>query len=136
MVNTVTNTRLVLGERRTIQHVRIVCVGNAQETDLIVYDSSVVATALGIPDPLTCTINRIQYSSNSLLGVVNLEFDATTDVSAFGLPGNANAEAFDFTKFGGLHNSAGTGITGDINLTTTGLVTGDVVSLVIDVRPS
>lgn len=134
MANTITNTRSILGDKHVVQYVTIASDGS-QETDLIIYDSSVVATALGIADPLHCFINGIQYSSNSALGVIKIEFDATTDILAWAFPFGGEYMELDFTKFGGLQSTGNTGKTGDILLTTTGLAAGDSVAIVIDIRP-
>lgn len=134
MSNTVTNTRIILGERRIVQYVVIDSDGT-EETDLVIYDSSAVATALGKQDTLDCSILEIQYSSNAVAGIVHLEFDATTDVLAWALPVARDSHS-DFRAYGGLNNTAGTGKTGDITLTTTGLAAGDKVTLVIQVRPN
>ena len=133
MANTNTNTRLIGGITRIVQHVCIDSDGT-EETDLVIYDSSAVATLLGKDDTLKCCINSITYSTNSALGVIHLEFDATTDVLAWAMPYQGSGH-FCFERHGGLKNTAGTGITGDITLTTTGLAAGDKVTLVIDVRP-
>ncbi len=133
MPNTVTNTRLLAGNKRTIQQITIASDGS-EETDLIVYDSSAVATLLGIADPLNCMINKITYSTNSLLGVVHIEWDATTDVLAWAMPAQGGSGTFCFNDIGGLKNAGGTGRTGDILLTTTGLVAGDSISLILDVK--
>ncbi len=134
MANTVTNTRILAGNKRTLQYITIASDGT-EETDLVVYDSSAVATALGIANPLTCTINAIHYCSNSATGVVKLEFDATTDVLALAMPYGGDYLDKDFRPYGGLKNRAGTGITGDIVLTTTGLAAGDSIHMILDVRP-
>lgn len=131
MGNTVTNTRLLASTTRTLQYVCIDSDGT-EETDLVVYDSSAVATALGIADPLTCKINGIYYSSNSKLGVMHLEWDATTDVLALPLSGE-DMQHLDFRPIGGLKNTGSTGITGDITFTSTGLVAGDKVMFILDV---
>ena len=47
-----------------------------------------------------------------------LAWDATTDVDLIEIP--AGSDSQDFSKFGGIKNNAGTGVTGDIMLTTTG----------------
>ncbi len=134
MVNTVTNAApIVAGTERIVQYVCIDSDGS-EETDLVIYDSSAIATLIKKADSLKCRINSITYSTNSVLGVVHLEFDASTDVLAWALPCQ-NSGHFCFEKHGGLVNRAGSGITGDITLTTTGLVAGDKVTLVIDVRP-
>jgi len=46
-------------------------------------------------------------------------WDATVDVLAVGLAGNS--EDMDFTKFGGLTNNAGAGVTGDIQVNGVGV---------------
>lgn len=135
MANTITNTRLLANERRVIQYICISSDGT-EETNLIIYDSSVVATAIGIADPLKCTIVRARYVSTSALGTVHLDFDATTDVLALAMPYNGSSMDMDFKDIGGLKNTAGTGITGDILLTTTGLVAGDKITLILEVRPN
>lgn len=137
MANTVTNTRINLGDRRVIQYICIDSDGT-EETDLVVYDSSAVAAAMtpAKVDPLNCRINSVKMISNSALGVIKLEFDATTDVLALALPfGGADVD-MDFKCFGGLKNTSGSGKTGDITLTTTGLAAGDAVTLILDIDPS
>lgn len=135
MPNTVTNTRILANTQRVIQYVCIDSDG-AEETDLVVYDSSAVATAIGIQDPLTCSIVKVRYVSNSAAGVVHLEFDATTDVLALALPFNGSPMEMDFRDIGGLKNTSGVGITGDVTLTTTGLAAGDKITLILEVRPN
>ena len=129
--NVITNKRIISGTKRVIQYISIDSDGT-EETDLVIYDSSAVATAIGKVDSLMCTILSITYSTSSVLGINKLEWDGTTDVLAWGLTRDGQ---FDFTKFGGLKNTAGAGITGDVLLTTTGLVAGDVVSLIIELMP-
>lgn len=135
MANTVTNTQLVGDQGRVrINYLTLVSDGT-EETDLVIYDSSARNTV----DPLTCSILKIKGCLNILDHAAidvraHLEFDATTDVLALSLPINQPFE-FDFTDVGGLKNYAGTGITGDIVLTTTGLESGDTLFLVMEVRP-
>jgi len=132
--NVITNKRIISGTKRVIQYISIDSDGT-EETDLVVYDSSAVATEIGKVDSLMCTILSITYSTSSVLGINKLEWDGTTDVLAWSLPLAAGTGIFDFTKFGGLKNTAGAGITGDVLFTTTGLVAGDVVSLIIELMP-
>ncbi len=136
MVNTVKDATLIAGNNTTVVYSTILCVGAAQETNKVVYDSSAVATTLKITDPLTSTLLGIKYSTNSALGVIKLNWDASTPVAAWALPYQSNEGDFCFRKLGGLKNQGGTGITGDITLTTTGLAAGDVVSIVLEVRPN
>lgn len=134
MANTITNTRTVASERKIIQYVCIDSDGT-EETDLVVYDSSAVATVLGISDPLNCTITTVRYTTNSAVGVVHLEFDANTDVLAHALSYGGNPTNMNYNDIGGLKNTGSTGKTGDITLTTTGLAAGDKLTLILEVRP-
>lgn len=112
----------------------------SEETATIVYDSSVVAALAGITDPLTSRILEV-YGSASAAGAVataggarvKLLWDATTDVVALDIPTGTNATKGNFRRFGGLLNRGGTGKTGDILITTTGLEAGDVITLVLTV---
>jgi len=134
MANVTTNTRLIAGTRRVVQYVAVDSDGT-EETDLVLYDSSAVATALGIVDPLTCTLVSIKAVVNATSAArVELQFDATTDILAMALPAESDID-FNFKDIGGLKNPAGTGITGDITLTTTGLGAGDNIIIILEVRP-
>ncbi len=133
MVNTITQTTMVLGTSKVVRHIGITSDGS-EETDLVIYDSSVIATALGIADPLTCKLLHLQYSVSSATGFFLLEFDASTDTHCVSIPANSAGD-LDFARFGGIKNTAGSGITGDLMLTTTGLAAGDSVTLIIEVSP-
>jgi hypothetical protein len=131
MPNTVTQTTLINGSKKTVRHIAIDSDGS-EETDLVIYDSSALATEAGITDPMNCSIQSIQSQISSDTGYVKLEFKATTDVLALALPARSMAD-LDFKKFGGIKNTGGTGRNGDILLTTTGLAAGDQITLIIEV---
>lgn len=110
-----------------------------EETATIVYDSSVVAALHaaiipGFTDPLTCRILEV-YASVSAASTarVHLLFDATTDTLAMDIPAGQSPTKANFRRFGGLVNSGGSGKTGDILITTTGLEAGDKITLVLTV---
>ena len=135
MANTNTNTRPIINGNTVVQVFNCASDGS-EETDLVIYDSSVVATALGISDPLDCAIKELWfYPSVTTTTRLFLEFDATTDVLAFALPSVGPVHVDFTTIMGGLANNAGTGITGDITLTTTGLEAGDKFTLILKVKP-
>lgn len=131
MANTITNTTLVNGSKKTIIYLAVDSDGS-EETDYVVYDSSALATSAGITDPLTCRLKHLKYAVASATAFIKLEFDATTDVLAMSIPAYAAGE-LDFEEMGGLKNTAGTGITGDITLTTTGLAAGDSFVIILEV---
>lgn len=135
MANTKKSTYLASGNSSVIIYHTIAYV-DADETNMIVYDSSVVAALFPSKvDPLNCRINAIWFSTNSAAGLMKLLWDASTKVLAVALPKN-NMLKTDFRKLGGLANTGGTGKTGDILLTTSGFTTGESITLVLDVRPS
>lgn len=135
MANTITNTRQIAGTKTIVQYITIASDGS-EETDLVIYDSSAVATAVGIADPLDCTILSIYATvSAAATARVALEFDATTDILALDVPPQTLVNR-DFKDIGGLSNTAGSGITGDILLTTTGLESGDKITIILVVRPN
>lgn len=135
MANTVTNTVLSEGKGSIVQYITIASDGT-DETDLVIYDSSARASSIGIPDPLTCNIRKIKVITNDTAATFTgkLEFDADTDVLALSIPPNEGVEQC-FKDIGGLKNTAGTGITGDITLTTTNIASGDSLSIMLEVRP-
>ena len=61
---------------------------------------------------------------------VKLLWDATTDTICWDLNSDYTTDE-DFTEFGGIVNTAGTGKTGDIKLTTTGHSSGDSYVIVL-----
>lgn len=81
--------------------------------------------------PSSVKINKIHYSVNGM--VVTLLWDASTDVRIVELAGDG---CFDFTDFGGLTNNGGSGVTGDILLTTTGHTSGDSYSIILEMAKS
>ncbi len=134
--NTVTNTRTVIGRKKIVQYITIASDGT-EETGTVVYDSSSVASALGVADPLKCSIREVKYVASGSSTIAHLLFDASTDVIAMSLPYSGGGATLDmnFKEVGGLKNTAGTGITGDILLTTTGLNSGDTLTLILTIDP-
>lgn len=75
------------------------------------------------------TIEEIWYNINGM--VVTLLWDATSDVRIIDLSGDGH---MDLRDIGGLYNNAGAGVTGDIQLTTTGHTAGDNYTLILKMR--
>jgi hypothetical protein len=86
------------------------------------------ASALEFTSP---KITRIWYSTHGL--AIRLYFDATADVVALVL-GKDEAGYFDFRDFGGIPNNSGSGSTGDILLSTSGAVSGEGYTIIIEVE--
>ena len=78
-----------------------------------------------------CTGVRLAKIVYSTFGMsVKLLWDATTDTICWDLNADYTTDE-DFTGFGGIQNTSGTGKTGDIKLTTTGHSDGDSYVIVL-----
>jgi len=119
-----------------------------QETNLPIYNAASVLTVLKAAYPgmnlqtaAAGALTRVFASCSSKVTsagtqpVLTLNFDATTPIVALNIPVNTNATDSCFKEFGGLQNSAtGTaGFTGNITLTTSGLLAGDVITIALTV---
>ncbi len=141
MSNTITNTTIVKGRDLVINQIAISSDGS-EETDLVVYDSSAVATLLGKSDPLSCNIQRIQIAWQKAANLTSwtIEYDATTDILALPIQLGASLNPYldmDFRGQGGIVNLANgtTGATGDVLLTTLVMDSGDKMLVNLWVRP-
>lgn len=126
MANTTTVRALVDGPNVAVLHVYLASDGASGElTDYVVFDASALIGAVNA--------HSIMSIQGLLTGFsAKLEFDATTDTPALFLP---SGEQFDFNFIVPINNNAGTGITGDIVLTTTGFTaSGDEGFFIIKVR--
>jgi len=80
-----------------------------------------------------CTGVRLAKIVYSTFGMsVKLLWDATTDTICWDLNADYTTDE-DFTEFGGIRNTSGSGKTGDIMLTTTGHTNGDSYVIVLTV---
>ena len=78
-----------------------------------------------------CTGVRLAKIVYSTFGMsVKLLWDASTDTICWDLNADYTTDE-DFTNFGGIRNTAGSGKTGDIMLTTTGHTSGDSYVIVL-----
>tara|TARA_R100000995_G_scaffold17329_1_gene6862 strand:- start:617 stop:1024 length:408 start_codon:yes stop_codon:yes gene_type:complete len=84
-------------------------------------------------DGTACSSVLIEKVSHSIIGFtqVQLLFDATTNTIALGLAQDSNGH-MDFSDFGGLKNTSGSGKTGDILLTTIGASSNDSYVIVLE----
>lgn len=117
MANTITEQTIVDGDRVTVIKYYIDADTAAEYTDEVLYDASASASAF--------TNNALRSIIYQLDGFsAKLSWDATTNVDIMTLDQDLQEEV-NFAEFGGIVNNAGTGRTGDILLTTTGLGVGD-----------
>ncbi len=142
MANTITNTCIVKGRNLIVQQIYISSDG-FEETDLVVYDSSTIATVLGKSDPYSCVLVKADIVFQGITNIASImfEYDATTDQMALPLSllntGGISRQTFDFQEVGGISNlTKGTaGATGDILLTTNSLDNGNKILIFLYVRP-
>lgn len=134
MANTITTKILSLSARECVQYTTIQSDGS-NETATVLYDSSVQATSYGDTDALTSGILEVYASSNvAVTGRIRLLWDASSPLVAMDIPTGSTGDVdVCFRRFGGLINTGGSGKTGDILLTTTGLASGDTITLVLTI---
>ena len=121
MANTVTTQTLLDGDRNLV----ILLTGvldTSNESRAVKVDVSTFD-----PAPTKVRVDTIRHLISPGLIVV-LDWDATTPVRFAVLTGYDEVEA---KCFGGLQNNAGTGITGDIYLTTLGYASGTLAYNII-----
>jgi hypothetical protein len=121
MANTVTTQTLLDGARNLV----ILLTGvldTSNEARTIKVDVSGFA-----PAPTKVRVDTIRHLISPGL-IVILDWDATTPVRFAALTGYDEVEA---KCFGGLQNNAGTGVTGDIYLTTLGYASGTLAYNII-----
>jgi hypothetical protein len=116
MANTVTSQILIDGDRNLVM-LFTGLLDTSNESRVIKVDVSGL-----VPAPTKVRVDRIEYAISGGL-IVILDWDASTPVRFAALSGQGEVEA---CKFGGLQNSAGAGVTGDIFLTTAGYTSGIV----------
>ena len=125
MADAVTSQTLVDGARNVVMKFTNLSDGTGESAVLKVDVSALNGS------PSSVKIQKIHYTVVGM--VATLLWDATTDVRILDLSGDGT---FDFTSFGGLINNAGTGVTGDILLTTTGHSSADTYSIVLEMAKS
>jgi hypothetical protein len=127
MADAVASQTLVDGPKNTVMKFTNASDGTGESAVLKVDVSTLNAAPNGTPTRVK--VNRIHYTTSGM--AVRLLWDATTDVTMFEL-GADQTGCLDFTAFGGLINNGGTGVTGDIMLTTIGHAAGDSYTLVLE----
>lgn len=128
MADAVTSTTLLDGDRSAVIQLTNTSDGTG-ESAVIKVDVSALATRSS--DGAACTGVRLAKIVYSTFGMsVKLLWDATTNTICWDL--NADyTTAEDFSEFGGIRNTSGSGKTGDIALTTTGHSSSDSYVIVL-----
>jgi hypothetical protein len=80
----------------------------------------------------TCTgVNIVTLDAMTVGMGVDILWDASTDVICYTI-GADQFVSFEFARFGGITNNAGSGKTGDIMFTTVGAAAGDRYTIVLE----
>jgi hypothetical protein len=127
MADAVTSQTIQDGERTAILKFTNVSDGTGESAVKKVDVSALAKNSAG----QTCTsvsVARIYWATVGMS--VKLEFDASTNVLLLGLPADSTGDEF-YDLFTGIPNNAGSGVTGDIDFTTTGHSSGDSYSIIL-----
>ena len=130
MADAVTSQTIVDGDKHVVMKFTNVSDGTGESAVTKVDVSALAASA----DGLTCTgvsIEEIWWQCTGMK--VSLLFDASTDVLAIQLGENQSGH-HDYSRFGGIPNNAGSGVTGEINFTTVGHSSGDTYTIILYLR--
>lgn len=132
MADTVTSTALKTGNNRYVLRLTNVCDGTGESAVQKVDKSAMTITG---QSPAVAVghmaIDRV-LGFVSGFTKVQLLWDHTTDDVAITLaPGNVD---ISYKDFGGIHDPQSAGGTGDLLLTTSGDVAGDLYDITLDIR--
>ncbi len=137
MADAVTSQTIVDTDKRAIIKLTNLSDGSGESSVQKVDVSGLNANAKGE----TCsrvTIDQIWYDVGGMR--VSLEWNASTNVVAMVLGGSAAAGNvhghMDFRSFGGIKNNAGSGITGDLDLTTLHHTNNDAYTIILELKKS
>ena len=126
MANTVTKTSITDGARGGVLHLYLASDGSTGElSNTVVLDASALEGGDNIKSIVSVKSSLVGFSAT-------LEFDATADVPAVVLPAGEADQDFSYAP---IPNTAGSGITGDVTITTAGFTaSGDVGTVTIHYR--
>ena len=137
MADAVTSQTLVDGDKIAVIKITNISDGTGEASVKKVDVSALNANSNG--DACTrVSINQVWYDIGGLRTA--LEFDASSNVVGLVLGGSAAAGTtmgyMDFRSFSGIKNNAGSGITGDIDLTTHGHTAHDHYTIILELSKS
>ena len=127
MADAVTSQTIQDGEKTAVLKFTNVSDGTGESAVKKVDVSALAKNSAG----QTCTnvsVARIYWATRGM--GVNLEFDASTNVLLTGLPADSTGDEY-YDLFTGIPNNAGSGVTGDIDLTTVAHSSGDTYSIIL-----
>ena len=127
MADAVTSQTIQDGEKTAILKFTNVSDGTGESAVKKVDVSALATNSAG----QTCTSVSLARIYWVTLGMsVKLEFDATSNVLLVHLPADSTGDEY-YDLFTGIPNNAGSGVTGDIDLTTVGHSSGDAYTIIL-----
>jgi hypothetical protein len=129
MADAVSSTTIIDGTHRAVIQLTNLSDGTGESAVTKVDVSGLNAKA----DGTACSGVTLEKVHHSVTGFtqVQLFWDASTDTIALALAESSNGH-MDFSEFGGIKNTSGSGKTGDINLTTIGAANLDTYVIILD----
>jgi hypothetical protein len=129
MADAVTSTTIIDSDKDFIVQLTNVSDGTGESAVAKVDVSGLKVSSL---DGKACSGVKLQKVYYSILGFtkIGLFWNASSDTLCIELNPSADG-VLDFSPFGGLQNTSGSGKNGDINLTTTGHSSGDTYLIVL-----
>lgn len=128
MADAVASQTLFDGERMAIMKFTDISDGTGESKVVKVNPSTLTPSAAGGACDAV-TITKIHASTHGL--EVQIWWDATTDVLCWQVPQNSQY-TWDFEKFGGLTNNAGSGKNGNVLFSTVDASNGDMYTIVLE----
>ena len=127
MADAVTSQVVFDGTRTAVMKFTNISDGTG-ETAVLKVDVSALSGFQGA----SCTgVNIVTLDAMTVGMGVDILWDATTDGICYTI-GADQFVSFDFARFGGITNNAGSGKTGDIMFTTVGATAGDRYTIVLE----
>ena len=129
MADAVSSTTIIDGTHRAVIQLTNLSDGTGESAVTKVDVRGLNAKA----DGTACSGVTLEKVHHSVTGFtqVQLFWDASTDTIALALAESSNGH-MDFSEFGGIKNTSGSGKTGDINLTTIGAANLDTYVIILD----
>jgi len=128
MADAVATQTIQDGERNAVLRFTNVSDGTGESNVVKVDVSALAKNSAG----QSCTEVHIQRIYWATVGMsVKLDFDASTNVLAIGLPADSTGDEY-YDSFSAIPNNAGSGKTGDILFSTTGHSSGDTYMIILE----
>tara|TARA_B100001564_G_C20277065_1_gene506299 strand:- start:8 stop:409 length:402 start_codon:yes stop_codon:yes gene_type:complete len=128
MADTVLSQTIQDGERTAVMRFTNVSDGSGESAVKKVDVSALAKNSAG-KDCTEVHIQRIYWATVGMS--VKIEFDASTNVLAIGLPADSTGDEY-YDNFTAIPNNSGSGKTGDLDFTTTGHSSGDSYMVILE----